>query len=51
MMNNLVRLLKVNLKNDVKMIVIWLIIILTMMISGLVKLVDLYGTTANVKQL
>lgn len=51
MKNNLGRLIRANLKNDLKISVIWFVIIVLMMGSGLIKLVDLYGTQVAVQQL
>jgi len=50
-MRNLGWLLKANLKVDFKTILIWFIVIMMMLVSGVSKLTTLYGTAAEQQQL
>lgn len=49
--NHLGLLLRLNVKRDLKYSVIWLAVIMFMMISGLIKLTDVYGDTNSIQQL
>lgn len=50
-MTNLGRLLWANLRSDLKLIVVWVLINATMIVSGLAKLVKLYGSDADIEKL
>lgn len=50
-MANLGRLLWANLRSDLKLIVVWILINTTMIVSGLAKLVKLYGSDADIEKL